>query len=531
MRPAAVLFFLIAMSLAGSEAKGAPAQDKNIARYAGTLVWGVAYKPSIINPVFTTQSVSASLQGLIFNQLIRWNSQGQIEPDLAESWDISEDGLAYTFHLRKGVKFHDGVELNAQDVKFTFEKIIDPQIDSPFRSFFDLVKEFKVIDKYTFQTILSKPFPSFIYRLVRPIAPHHLLENSDLRNSPFNYHPVGTGPFKFKQWDKDNQIILEFNPAYYEGRPDLNSIVIKTYADSRKLWQALMRQEVDLVLFLEIEDFQVIKDDPTFRAYSIPVDYYYAVSYNLEDPVLSDLRVRNAIACGINRKELINKIEQDYGLECNSPFYPGSIGSELKYEPIEFEPEKAMQILTEAGWQDSDKNGIREKDGQELEIKLLVDERNDKYRKIALMLRQQLQGIGIKLIMQLYNDDRQLTPDFLEQNKPQARIKLLLAGVDPDQMDTDWVPHGPDNIYTLWKYHNPEVERYFRLGKTTKDKPKCQWIYQELNRFIYADQPVCFLYYPMFFHAVSSRFKNTDELFTLSMPIDTMRKWSLKYDF
>jgi peptide/nickel transport system substrate-binding protein len=528
MRPAAILFFFIALPLAGLEAKEVFSQDKDIAAYAGTLTWGVAYKPTIINPVFTTQSVSASLQGLIFNQLIRWNAKGKIEPDLAESWDISQDGLTYTFHLRKGVKFHDGVEFSAEDVKFTFDKIIDPQIDSPFRSFFELVKEFKVIDKYTFQVIINKPFPSFIFRLVRPIAPKHLLENNDLKNSPFNLHPVGTGPFKFSQWSKDGQITLEFNPDYYEGRPYLNSIVVKTYSDSRQLWQALMRQEVDLVLFLEREDFRVIKNDPAFKTYAIPVDYYYALSYNLEDHVLSDLRVRKAIAYGINRKELIDNIEQGHGLECNSPFYWGSIGTSLKFEPMEFDPARAMQILAEAGWQDADNDGIREKEDQDLEIRLLVDERNDKYRKIAMLIRQQLQGIGIKLAVQLYNDDRQLTPDFLVQKKSQAQIKLLLAGLDPDQIDTDWILQGPGNGYTLWRYQNPEVNRYFSLGKTTEDKVKSQWIYQELNRFIYVDQPVCFLYYPLDFHAVSSRFKDTDELFTLSMPFDTIRKWNLK---
>jgi peptide/nickel transport system substrate-binding protein len=524
MRYTAAIFLSMMLSVAVLDAKEAPRES---ARYGGTLVWGVSYKPTVINPILTTYSVSASLQGLIFNELIRLNAKGEIEPDLAESWEISEDGLVYTFHLRKDVKFHDGVECTAEDVKFTFDKITDKQVGSPFRSFFNLVNEFKAVDKYTFQIILNKPSPSLIYRFIRPIAPKHILDHNDIKNSPFNTHPIGTGPFKFKEWTKDNQIILEYNPDYYEGRPFLDEIIVKTYADSRQLWSALMRQEVDFVLFLEREDYEVIKSDPTFRGYAFPVDCYYAVSYNLDDPILSDLKVREAVAYGINRKFLIDKIAFGYGLECNGPFYPDSIGFNPNVKPIGFDPEKAAQLLAEAGWQDLNNDGIREKDGQDLEIRMLVDERNDIYRKTAMLLRQQLQEIGIKLVVQLYNDETALATDFLAQNKSQAQLRLLQAGADPDQEGENWFSQNPGRIYSLWNYMNPEIDRYFILGKTAKDEKKRKWIYQEIHRFIYADQPVCFLYFPFHFHVVSSKFTNTDELFSLGMPYVTIRKWSI----
>ena len=522
MRPVIAIILSMMLSAAVLEAKEV-SQDKP--RYGGTLVWGVAYKPTIINPILTTQSVSASLQDLIFNQLIRLNAKGEIEPDLAQSWEISDDGLIYTFHLRKGVKFHDGVECTAEDVKFTFDKIIDPQINSPFRPPFQLVKEFKAIDKYTFEVVLNKPSTPFIYNLIRPIAPKHLLENRDLKNTAFNFQPIGTGPFKFKSWSKDDQIILEYNPDYYEGRPYLDRIIVKTYSDSRQLWSALMRQEVDLVMFIEREDYEVIKNDPAFKNYAVPIDFYYTIYYNIEDPILSDLKVREAIAYGINRKFLIDKIAFGYGLECNGPFYPDSIGFNPEVKPIEFNPEKAKQLLAEAGWQDLNKDGILEKEGKDLEIRMLVDERSDVYRKMAMLIRQQLQEIGIRLIVQLYNDDTTLTKDFLEQNKSQAQLKLLQAGADPDQEERIWFSQSPEKKYNLWNYTNSEVYRYFNLGKTSKDGRKRKWIYREIHRFIYNDQPVCFLYFPFWFYIVSSKFANTEDLFNLTVPYHTMRKW------
>ncbi|MCK9603739.1 MAG: ABC transporter substrate-binding protein, partial [Candidatus Omnitrophica bacterium] len=474
------------------------------------------------------QSVSAPLQDLIFNKLIRWSSKGDVEPDLAERWDVSRDGLVYTFYLRKGVKFHDGVECTAEDVKFTFDKIIDPQVNSPFRSSFQLVKDFKVIDRYIFQVILKEPSASFIYRLIREIVPKHLLEKADLRSSYFNFHPIGTGPFKFKDWTNDNQIILEYNPDYYEGRPYLDEIMVKTYSDSRELWAALMRQEIDLVLFLEREDYEIVKKDPSFKTYVFPVDGYYAVVYNLDDPILADKKAREAIASAIDRKSLIQRIAFGYGLESDGPFYPDSFAFNPQVKPIEFNPDKATALLSEAGWKDIDQDGVLEKDEEELEIRILVDARNDIQRRIIMLLRQQLQEVGIKLKVQLCNDEKMLTQEFLEQNKSQAQLKLLLAGIDPDSIREEWSLQGFQGGHNLWPYKNQEVERYFALGKINQDKKKREWIYQEIHRFIYQDQPVCFLYFPFWFHAVSAKFENTDKLFTLSMPFYVMKDWSLK---
>ncbi|MDD5195934.1 MAG: ABC transporter substrate-binding protein, partial [Candidatus Omnitrophica bacterium] len=218
--------------------------------YGGALIWGTYHKPTRINPILTTHSVSAPLVQLIFNALVRINSKGEIEPDLATTWEVSENGLVYTFHLRKGVRFHDGKGCTAFDVQFTYDRILDPQVNSPFASTFQLVDKFETPDAFTFKVFLKKASVSFIYRMIRYIMPKHILEGKDLNKTDFNFHPIGTGPFKFKEWTKDNQIILEYNPDYFEGRPYLDKIAVKSYSDSRSLWTAFMRGEVDFVLLI-----------------------------------------------------------------------------------------------------------------------------------------------------------------------------------------------------------------------------------------------------------------------------------------
>jgi len=509
------------------------AQAENINKqnrpYGGTLVWGTRNKPSIINPLFTTSSVSMSLLDLLFNRLVRINTKGEIEPDLAESWDISADGLVYTFYLRKGVRFHDGVECTAYDVKFTYDKIMDLKKD-PFGFYNDFLKEIRVLDTYSVQITLKRSFNSLLYRLVREILPRHLLENADLRSCPFNFHPVGSGPFRFKEWREDNQITLEYNPDYYAGRPYLDKVMVKIYPDSGGLWTALMRKEVDYATFIEREDYEIIKDDPAFRGFAIPGDGYYAIHYNLDDSILSDKRIRYAIAYGIDRKVLIEKLADGYGMQCSGPFYPGSLGINSTVLSFEYNPAQSAELLKEAGWKDENNDGILEKDGEELEIRVLVDTRSEINKKLIMFIRQQLQKIGIKIEAVLYNEEKELTEVFLRQYMPQAQIKLFLAGTEPNlnEARTEWHSKESKRTKKLWAYRNEQVDELFELGEVTQDREKRKIIYQKIQRLIYEDQPACFLFFPFVFHAVSAQFKNVDEFFTLNMPHYTMKDWYIK---
>jgi len=517
----------LGLNLSQVKAEVEPAQkDKP---YGGTLVWGTANRPTIINPILTNRSVSASLMELIFNKLVRLNHKGEIEPDLAESWEVSDDGLTYTFYLKKGVRFHDGVECNAEDVKFTYERIVDPKVNSAYRANYQLVEKWEVLDKYTLRIILKKPFAFFLYKLDREIAPKHLLENIDLDNTKFNYHPIGTGPFKFKEWHRDDTIVLVANEDYFEGRPYLDRIVIKTYPDASQLWAALMRGEVDYMEFLEQKDYEIVKTDPTFKTYAIPVDYYFAIAYNLEDKILSDRRVRYAIAYVINRKELIQRVAGGYGKECLGPFYPESEFFYEGIEPFEYNPQRAKVLLSEADWQDIDNDGILEKNGEELGLKILVDERYDIFKKITMLIRQQLQEVGIKVTVILFNNKSQLTSEFLESKRPQMCLIYGFANrLVPYEAAMDWCSIFKIKAGRLWKYRNRDVDRFFESGQITKDKQKRKKMYKKIHQLIYTDQPACFLYFPVHFHAISSRFEGIDDFFCLNMPYYMIKEWYIK---
>jgi peptide/nickel transport system substrate-binding protein len=214
MRKAIFFIFFLIFAQLPLEAQDTSGKAKP---YGGTMVWGSCHKPTVINPFLSTYSISAALTEIIFSRLVRMNSKGEVDPDLAKSWDISDDGLVYTFYLRKGIKFHNGKECTARDVKFTYDNMMNPQNDSPFITSLELVESISVLDDYTLRITLSRPSAYFIYSLIGGIIPEHIHDNEDLARCSFGIHPVGSGPFKFKEWTKDNRIILEYNPDYYEG--------------------------------------------------------------------------------------------------------------------------------------------------------------------------------------------------------------------------------------------------------------------------------------------------------------------------
>ena len=500
--------------------------------YGGTLVWGVANQPQIINPILTQSSVSATLMGLIFDSLVKVDSKGHVIPGLAEKWDISEDGLEYTFYLRKGVKFHDGVELTAEDVLFTYQQIVDSKNHSPFRSQYELVKTFEAVDKYLFKITLAKPFPVLRYKLLLEIIPKHILEGVDLKRTEFNYHPIGTGPFRFKNWDKKtNQIELEVYPHYFEGRPYLDKIIVKTYSDASQVWAAFMRREVDLIQWITHKDYSILENDPAFKAYAVSGSMYYAIVYNLKNSVWHDRELRQAIAHGIDIAGIIDALPRFEGEKSTGPFHPESPGYNHEVKPFDYDPVKAKMMLMHRGWQDmrqdayAGENSIRKKNGQELEMRMLVDERNDTYKRMAQVIRQQLAEIGVKVVILYYQDEKDLTEEYLKQNKAQVWLRLFQGlGFDPYEAIGSW--HSLSSEFGKFgNYKNMEIDRLIELGNSTKDANKQTDIFKETHNMIYEDQPACFLFYPAGYFAINSNFKNTDEYFNMYIPTYSIKDW------
>ncbi len=480
--------------------------------YGGTLVFGNNNSPTIINPILTDSSISVSVMNLVFNRLVQYDSSGQIQSNLAESWEISPDGLIYTFRIRHGVKFHDGIELTAEDVLYTYAQIMNPKNHSPFLRNFNLVKKMEIVDSHTFRVFIKKPSVAFIYAMMREIVPKHLYEKENLRTGSFNRHPIGTGPFRFKEWRKNNQIILEANPDYFEGRPFLDSIVYKVYPTGEEVWSALMRGEVDLAEFLSIENYELTRKDPSFETYATATAHYYLISYNLNDPLMSDRRIRLAIAHAVDRKGLIRDLEKGYGIEATGPFNRQSWAFNPDVKALSYDPSAAVALLKKAGWQDLDHDGILKNDNSKLIVRILVNAKDEKLKRMIMFIRQNLQEVGMELQVQLYDNVEEMRR-FISSGKFQAVLTFFPGSgvVDPNETIKFWdsLDRRSWGARVHWMF-NEKVDRLIHLAAVTQDKKVRQEIYYNVHRLIYEQQTACFLYSQFDFHAVSKRIGGTE---------------------
>ncbi len=499
--------------------------------YKGTLRLGGLYKPDIINPILVNETISATLMDMIFNGLVRLNDKFEPVPDLAESWDISGDGKVWTFHLRPGVKFHDGAELTSDDVLFTYQLITNPDIDSPWRSSYNLVERFETPDRYTFKVILKEPSALFLIRMEREIVPKHILEGVNLRDTQFNRHPIGTGPFRFLKWDENGTITLEANPEYFEGRPYLNRIVAySNYNSLEHIWVHFIRDEVDLIWNMRFDDYRLIKDNPGFRTFVFIGNVYYALGYNLKDPLLKDKRFRDALAMGIDVQRMIKRVDKGYGsmedgvgVRVTGPFHPNSWAFNNTVQPVPYKPREALKILKELGYEDRDGDGFLDKDGKELSIRILVDLRDERMQRVFMSLHQNLYEMGILLKPQVYDNDMKLREEFLDKGNFQTYLMIFQYAVDPDDAAKYWHSKGLV-AEKWWGYNNPELDRLFDSGRVELDKDRRSKIYQEVHRIIYEDQPTLFLYTPFTFYGVSTKFGGIKRSSSY-MPIWMLKDW------
>jgi ABC-type transport system substrate-binding protein len=304
----------------------------------------------------------------IYSTLVRLGYQGDLDvhPDLAEKWDISEDGLTYTFYLKQGIKFHTGQEVTANDVKFTFERLYDPELASP-ASFFGTfiigatdklegnateVEGVQVIDDYTIQFTLSEPYGAFLAELVTPSLGILSQEEVEKWGLDYGVHPSGTGPFKLKDWVRGEKLVLEANQDYYEGPPALDGVEIIIIEDEATGMLKFENGEID-VYGVPTADLDRLSADPQWKDQIIRVpalDTYYFQLNNFSPP-LDDVRVRKAIAHAIDRQAILDTIIKT-GQLAKTVLPPGMPCYNPDIAVYDYDPEAAKALLAEAGMED-----------------------------------------------------------------------------------------------------------------------------------------------------------------------------------
>lgn len=477
--------------------------------YGDALVSASIADARTLLPLLASDSASAEVSGMIFNGLVKYDKDINLIGDLAKSWDIEENGLVIIFHLHKNVKWQDGAPFTAQDVKFTYEKLIDPKIRTPYSSDFERVKSLEVVDDFTVKVRYKEPFAPGLSSWGMPIIPKHILEGQDLNISGFSRLPVGTGPYKLKRWKPQEQIELVSNWGYFEKRPYIDRYIYRVIPDEATIFLELQTLRVDssglsALQYTRQTDSEFFKK--YFHKYKLPSFSYTYLGYNLEDPKFKDLRVRKALNYAVDKDEIIKIVLLGLGSVSTGPFVPQSWAFNKMIKPAEYNPVLAKKLLKEAGWADSDQDGWLDKDKQKFEFTIITNQGNEARLKTAQIIQRRLKEIGIKVKVKVLE-----WSVFLNEYIDKRRFEAVLLGWslarDPDSFDIWHSSKTKEGEFNFVSYRNREVDSLLIEARKTFSQEKRSEYYHKLQEIIYEDQPYMFLYVPDNLFIISSRFR------------------------
>ena len=478
--------------------------------YGDTLVEGTIGEPSILIPMLAGDSASHSVAGMIFNGLVKYDTDLSVIGDLAESWDISKDGLVITFHLRKGVKWTDGVEFTSDDVMFGFNTIRDEKTPTAYKEDFLQVKKAEAPDRYTFKVTYDKPFaPALTSWGNLIILPKHLLAGKDITKTDFGRNPVGLGPYKLRKWTPGQDLVLDSNRDYFEGRPYIDRYVYRIIPDAATMFLELQAGGVDM---MGLTPVQYTKQTDTeffrrnFQKFRYPVFSYTHMAFNLKHPLFKDKRVRQAIAYAIDKSEIVDVVLFGLGSPATGPYVPNTWPYNPNVKKYPFDPEKAKQLLKEAGWSDTDGDGILDKDGRPFRFTILTNMGNSLRMNTATIIQWRLAKIGIKVDIKALEWST-FVNEFIDKRRFEAVILGWSIGLDPDQYDIWHSSKTKEKEFNFVGYSNPEVDRLLEEGRRTFDIEKRKKAYFRIQEILAEDLPYIFLYVPDATPIVSARFK------------------------
>lgn len=501
----AICIFLLFIALSSCKAKAPETLQTDLKKsedgpsYGDALIEGTIGEPSILIPMLASDSASHNVSGLIFNGLVKYDTDLSVIGDLAETWDISKDGLVITFHLRKDVKWADGVEFTAEDVMFGYKTIIDEKTPSAYKEDFLQVKKAEVLDKYTFRVTYEKPFaPALTTWGSLVILPKHLLEGVDITKTDFARNPIGLGPYKLSKWVPDQELILESYKDYFEGRPYIDRYIYKRIPDPATMFLVLRTGEIDMMGLTPLQYTKQTETDyfrKNFNKYRYPAFQYTHMAFNLKHPFFNDKRVRQAIAYAIDKSELVDVVLFGLGSPATGPYVPNTWPYNPDVKKYEYNTEKAMQLLKEAGWEDTDKDGLLDKDGRPFKFTVFTNTGNKLRENTATIIQWRLAKIGIKMEIRKLEWSTFIN-QFIDKKRFEAVILGWSISLDPDQYDIWHSSKTREKELNFISYSNAEVDELLEKGRRSFDINERKKAYFRIQEILAEEVPYIFLYVP-----------------------------------
>jgi len=481
----------------------------------GTLIWRIGAEPGTLNPITATDAYEQLINSFILESLVGQDIKtGEIEPALAESWEVGEDKVTFTFHLRKDATFHDGHPVDADDVIHSMDLIMDPKVDAPvLRSYYSDMESYQKIDDHTVRIRWKKPyFLALEFAGGVPVMPKHIIDDgTDFNKHPYGRKPIGSGPYKFVKWDTGQRIVVEKNEDYWGDKPYLERIQWKIITGDEVALQVLKKGEIDFLqrlsptLWVRRASSERFMEQFNKLYYDYPT--YNYIGWNLRKPMFQDKRTRQALTMLLNREVIKKEVYHNLATIADGPFFPKNGYDDPNIESWPYDPERAKTLLAAVGWADHDNDGILDMDGKPFRFELSFTAGVAEWERLAIIWQEDMKKVGI--------DMRIRTFEWAVFAENVAQWKF-------DACAMSWALTSKPDPYQLWHssqadvsgssnhvgFKNDRVDALIELNRREYDAEVRKKYCREIHRIIHEEQPYTFNMVRKELSVVDKRVKN-----------------------
>lgn len=534
---------VIAIALVAVGVKFAGDHVVTVPAPGGDYVEAAVGAPRYVNPLLASGGdADLDLMKLVFSGLMRTNAAGELEPDLAASYEVSEDGKTYTFVLKEGITWHDGAPFTAKDVAATVGYVKDPAWKSPLMAQFKNVAV-EATDDRTVKFTLAEPFAPFLSMLTLGIVPEHLWQDvrpENAQRAELNIKPIGTGPFKFKSFAKDKRgAILSYslsrNDAYHGAKPYLATLTFKYYPDFAAAQEALATRRVDGLSFLPLELREATEKLRHVRFYTLRLPQYTGIFFNQKkNESLRTKEVRQALAMGIDRAAVLRQSLGDNGVLVWSPILAGFVGFHPDVKKLGYDPTTAGTMLEDAGWKLDATDGLRKKESKNekkevvktpLAITITTVDAKENIA-VAQRIKQDWEAIGVTTELEIVPASK-IQKDNIRTREYDALLYGEIIGPDPDPFPFWHSSQNDAQGLNLAVFSNRRADELLEKARTSTKREDRETLYKEFQDILADEAPAILLYSPTYTYVVGRRVHGIEAgtIFSPADRFDDINEW------
>lgn len=504
---------------------------------SNALTIALPQEPVALNPLLLEGPIAYAISELLYSYLTNYDSNGNMVPDIAlqvptpENGGVSRDGKRITFHLRRGVRWQDGAPLTSRDVVFTYRAIMSPANALPERFGYDKIASISAPDPYTVVITLKSAFSPIVPLFFGgdsnyPILPAHVLaQYPSINKVAFNQSPIGSGPYVLTAWKHGERLELQANPRYYRGKPAVSRLNLPFIHDPSTTVNELMTREIDAAFSLDASRIALLRTLPAHRIVVTPIPYFYAVAFNMTDPLLRNANVRRALAMAIDRGTIVRKVSHgvyDPGTGLRGLF---TWAFDPNADTLKYDPKGAAQLLDSEGWT-LGRDGVRRKNAKPLQLQLAFPAGSEITAQLATAIAAAESALGVDVTLKRYTREVYLANDGpVLQGRFQMQLYDYHSNYDPDASWLLGCDQRSPTGFNVARYCNTAVDASLARASAVFDRSARRAAYASVQRRISDDLPYFFLAQASEIDVIPSRLVHYEQ--PLLSPFNSVANWSL----